>query len=125
MHKFRAWPKAGRFAAVAGIMGLILLAGGAHRLRAQSSTAGSLGDAELIVQFRRVEVASVSDALEQITGKKMYMTHRVQPIYTAKFAGFARTVRPGFCEGLNGKRRRRARPRWLCWMARVRRRPGF
>ena len=47
---------------------------------------------ELIAQFRRVEVASVSDALEQITGKRMYMSHRMQPIFTAKFAGYARTV---------------------------------
>ena len=92
MHKFRSWRRAGTFGAVAGVLGLILLAGTAYRLRAQSSNVGSTSDAELISQFRRVEVASVSDALEQITGKKMYMTHRVQPIFTAKFAGFARTV---------------------------------
>ena len=61
-------------------------------LRAQSSSAASLSDGELIAEFRRVEVASVSDALEQITGKRMYMSHRMQPIFTAKFAGFARTV---------------------------------
>lgn len=61
--------------------------------RAQSN-AGATGspDSELIAQFRRVEVASVSDALEQITGKRMYMSHHMQPIFTAKFAGFARTV---------------------------------
>ena len=52
-----------------------------------------MSDGELIAEFRRVEVASVSDALEQITGKRMYMSHRMQPIFTAKFAGFARTVR--------------------------------
>jgi len=60
--------------------------------RAQSNPAASLSDSDLIAQFRRVEVASVSDALEQITGKRMYMSHRMQPIFTAKFAGFARTV---------------------------------
>src|SRR5882672_4447208 len=63
-------------------------------LRAQSAPASeepATGHA-LIEEFRRVEVASVSDALEQITGKRMYMTHRMQPIFTAKFAGFARTV---------------------------------
>ena len=49
-------------------------------------------DHALIEEFRRVEVASVSDALEQITGKRWYMSHRMQPIFTAKFAGFARTV---------------------------------
>ena len=49
-------------------------------------------DHALIDEFRRVEVASVSDALEQLTGKRMYMTHHMQPIFTAKFAGLARTV---------------------------------
>jgi regulator of RNase E activity RraA len=48
--------------------------------------------AAMIAAFRRVEAASVSDALEQITGKRMYMSHRMQPIFTTKFAGFARTV---------------------------------
>jgi regulator of RNase E activity RraA len=49
-------------------------------------------DHTLIDEFRRVEVASVSDALEQLSGKRMYMTHHMQPIFTSKFAGFARTV---------------------------------
>jgi regulator of RNase E activity RraA len=47
---------------------------------------------DLIAGFRRAEVASVSDALEQLTGKRMYMSHRMQPIFTTKFAGVARTV---------------------------------
>jgi regulator of RNase E activity RraA len=49
-------------------------------------------DAALIESFRHVEVASVSDALEQILGKKLYMTHRMRPIFRSKFAGFALTV---------------------------------
>jgi regulator of RNase E activity RraA len=49
-------------------------------------------DATLIESFRHVEVASVSDALEQILGKKLYMTHRMRPIFPSKFAGFALTV---------------------------------
>ncbi|HEX4786025.1 MAG TPA: RraA family protein [Candidatus Sulfotelmatobacter sp.] len=49
-------------------------------------------DEGIISDFRRVEVASVSDALEQLTGKRMYMSHRMHPIFTTKFAGFARTV---------------------------------
>lgn len=61
--------------------------------QAQSSaTTTTSSNDDLIAQFRRVEVASVSDALEQITGKRMYMTHHMQPIFTAKFAGYARTV---------------------------------
>ncbi len=58
---------------------------------AQSSNP-SQSDNNLISDFRRVEVASVSDALEQLTGKRMYMSHRMHPILTTKFAGFARTV---------------------------------
>src|SRR6266576_6887837 len=74
-----------------------------HLARAQSNSAAStpLSDSELIAQFRRVEVASVSDAIEQITGKRMYVTHRMQPIFTAKFAGFARTVQLKKDEGNN------------------------
>ena len=59
-------------------------------LRAQSNSSAS--DDALISEYRHVEVASVSDALEQITGKRMYMSHRMQPLFTTKFAGFARTV---------------------------------
>lgn len=76
-------------------LGLIVaIAGVARMVRAQSTSAETrpASDSELIAQFRRVEVASVSDALEQVTGKRMYMTHHMQPIFTSKFAGFARTV---------------------------------
>ncbi len=48
--------------------------------------------AALLEAFRHVEVASVSDALEQITGRKMYMSHRMRPLFATKFAGFAVTV---------------------------------
>jgi regulator of RNase E activity RraA len=74
-----------------------------HFARAQSTpaTAAPLTDSELVAQFRRVEVASVSDALEQIAHKRMYMSHRMQPIFTAKFAGFARTVQLKKDEGNN------------------------
>jgi regulator of RNase E activity RraA len=48
--------------------------------------------AALLEGFRHVEVASVSDALEQITGRKMYMSHRMRPLFPTKFAGFAVTV---------------------------------
>ena len=46
----------------------------------------------LLDGFRHVEVASVSDALEKISGHKMYMSHRMRPIFGSKFAGFALTV---------------------------------
>ena len=76
--------------AIVTAVALILIEG--RGMLAQSSGSAAASEADLIAQFRHVEVASVSDALEQITGKKMYMTHRMQPIFTAKFAGFARTV---------------------------------
>ncbi len=43
--------------------------------------------------YRHVEVASVSDAMEKLTGQRMFMSHRMRPIFTSKFAGFALTVR--------------------------------
>jgi len=66
----------------------------ARHADAQSSSAATsaVSDRELIAEFRHVEVASVSDAIEQIIHKRMYMSHRMQPIFTAKFAGYARTV---------------------------------
>ena len=65
-----------------------------HFAQAQSTSgnASPVSDSDLITGFRHVEVASVSDAIEQITGMRMYMSHRMQPILTAKFAGYARTV---------------------------------
>ena len=54
--------------------------------------AAALAGDSLIEAYRHVEVASVSDALEQILGKKLYMSHRMRPIFTSKFAGFALTV---------------------------------
>lgn len=70
------------------------LALGVRIVGAQSTPAPTapLSDSELVAQYRRVEVASVSDALEQIAGKRMYMSHHMQPIFTTKFAGLARTV---------------------------------
>lgn len=47
----------------------------------------------LLSGFRHVEVASVSDAIEQLTGKRMYMSHRMSPIFPAHFAGYALPVR--------------------------------
>jgi regulator of RNase E activity RraA len=95
MHKSVKVTRRHRLAAIFAVAALILaLVGGVRMVRAQSTsaTAAPSNDTELIAQFRRVEVASVSDAIEQITGKRMYMTHRMQPIFTTKFAGFARTV---------------------------------
>jgi regulator of RNase E activity RraA len=74
-----------------GILGAIFYAG--RSLPAEAALQNpSQSEASLIADFKRVEVASVSDAIEQLTGKRMYMSHRMRPIFTTKFAGFARTV---------------------------------
>jgi regulator of RNase E activity RraA len=75
-----------------GLLGAFLC--GARILRAQAAAGISEArtDDALLADFRRVEVASVSDALEQLTGKRMYMSHRMHALFTTKFAGFARTV---------------------------------
>jgi regulator of RNase E activity RraA len=94
MDKLRGFVRSRTFAASFVFIGMVgtILCG--VRLRAQSAAgANSLqSDATLIAEFRRVEVASVSDAIEQLTGKRMYMSHRMHPLSTTKFAGFARTV---------------------------------
>jgi regulator of RNase E activity RraA len=47
----------------------------------------------LVEAYRHVEAASVSDAIEQILHRKSYMSHRMQSIFPAKFAGTALTVK--------------------------------
>ena len=42
--------------------------------------------------FRTVEVASVSDAMEQLYGQRSYMSHEMRPLSPTKFAGPAVTV---------------------------------
>src|SRR6185503_5507184 len=58
-----------------------------------SRPADLTSDAALLDRYRHVEVASVSDAMEKVTGQRMYLSHRMQPIFTSKFAGFALTVK--------------------------------
>src|SRR6266481_8712700 len=65
-------------------------------------------DAALLNGFRHVEVASVSDAMEKLSGQRMYMSHRMRPIFPSKFAGVALTVQlkkeenqdPGALQGM-------------------------
>jgi regulator of RNase E activity RraA len=79
------------------------IVGGAWMLRAQAvgNASSATDDSSLIEGFKRVEVASVSDAMEQLLGKRMYMTHRMQSIFSSRFAGFAVTVRLKKDEGNN------------------------
>ena len=82
------------FLAVGGVL-LIALFLGISSLwapRALSQPADN-SDAALLDGYRHVEVASVSDALEKVTGQKMYLSHHMRPIFTSKFAGLALTVK--------------------------------
>src|SRR5271163_2299348 len=95
MNKFRGFVKSHTVAASLVSIGfLCVILFGAKLPRAQAVAGANASESEeaLIAEYRRVEVASVSDALEQLTGKRMYMSHRMHPIMTTKFAGFARTV---------------------------------
>jgi regulator of RNase E activity RraA len=95
MNKFRSFAKPYTVAASlvsVGVLCAILCGGILLRAQAVAGATASHSENALIADFRRVEVASVSDALEQLTGKRMYMSHRMHPIFTTKFAGFARTV---------------------------------
>ena len=61
--------------------------------RAFSRPPEATTDAALIEGYRHVEVASLSDAMEKLTGQRIFLTHRMRPIFTSKFAGFALTVK--------------------------------
>src|SRR6267378_444166 len=86
---------AGRALLVTSVL-IFVIAGGvflSKRVRAEAGQdSPKKDDATLIEAYRHVEVASVSDAMEQMLGKKFYMTHRMRPIFPSKFAGFALTV---------------------------------
>lgn len=74
---------------------LVLVLAGAWEFNARpaESSDRQIVRSGLLDGFRHVEVASVSDAIEQITGRRMYMSHQMRPIFEgAKFAGFAVTV---------------------------------
>ncbi len=47
----------------------------------------------MVDAYRHVEVASVSDAIEQLLHEKRYMTHHMTAIFPTKFAGVALTVK--------------------------------
>lgn len=86
------------FRGIAFFLIAILCLGGLSRLAssaaAQSDGASAAANSDdLLESYRHVEVASVSDALEQLTGRRMYMSHKMQAIFPTKFAGYALTVR--------------------------------
>lgn len=74
-----------RISLIAGFV-LMMLAPDTRRAAAQAPENLSEG-------FRMVEVASVSDAIEQLHGgRRAYLSHDMRPIFKTKFAGPAVTV---------------------------------
>jgi len=71
---------------VTGAAEIVLLVFPVVKLRAQPAAD------PLIEGFRLVEVASVSDAMEQLYKQRAYMSHEMRALSTAKFAGPAVTV---------------------------------
>lgn len=55
--------------------------------------------AAMVEAYAHIEVASVSDAMEQVLRQKRYMSHKMQAIFPTKFAGFAVTVKMEKHEG--------------------------
>jgi regulator of RNase E activity RraA len=70
--------------AILALMVGIVAAGSATESRAQQDP--------IIEGFKLVEAASVADAMEQLYGKKAYMSHDMRPLAPVKFAGRAVTV---------------------------------
>jgi regulator of RNase E activity RraA len=79
------------------LLALALCAGFILRLRAQDASHDAAyyekNSSEMLSGYRHTEVASVSDAEEQLYGQRMYMSHRMQSLFPTKFAGYALTVR--------------------------------
>jgi regulator of RNase E activity RraA len=105
-------PKSKRFLLFASFAGLAVLTTSIAAFTALEASAaisdqaqpGQIADAQgtreyandpaaLLTAYRHVEVASVSDAIEQLLGQRMYLSHRMQPIFPTHFSGYALTVR--------------------------------
>ncbi len=86
---FRSWASV---ALIASLVAALLVLAPRLDSRAAASGQQPIGDAAMLDAYRKVEVASVSDAIEKVLGKRMYMSHRMRPLFPAKFAGYALTV---------------------------------
>jgi len=81
-------------AAIAALAGIILTLTHVVLADTPKTAAEYAADPALMIDaYRHVEAASVSDAIEQLLHEKRYMSHRMQSIFPAKFAGTALTVK--------------------------------
>jgi regulator of RNase E activity RraA len=83
--------------ALTGCVALLWMAsGGDNGVRAQEGVAKAKAamsaQQQMLQDYRQVEVASISDAEEQLYGTRMYMSHQMRPIFRTKFVGYAVTV---------------------------------
>jgi regulator of RNase E activity RraA len=80
--------------AAAAVLGTILTITHSVFADTPKTAAEYAADPALMIDaYRHVEAASVSDAIEQLLHEKRYMSHRMQSIFPAKFAGIALTVK--------------------------------
>ena len=78
---------------------LVCLVGGVAAQPLPDANTYAANPTLLIDAYRHVEVASVSDALEQLYNKRSFMSHKIHAISDGKFAGFAVTVQMDKAEG--------------------------
>lgn len=79
----------GNVSTVAALVCAVVVLGGPTVRAADSAN----DTAALVDAYRHVEVASVSDAMEQLLHQKRFMSHKMRPIAPARFAGTALTVK--------------------------------
>jgi len=70
----------------AAVLVLVTVVAGAAWVVAQPA------DVSIVDGFRTVEVASVSDAMDQLYAERAYMSHDMRPLSPTKFAGPAVTI---------------------------------
>ncbi len=93
LHQLRKCYKRGLFLAAALAVPCLLLTLLLHGQTFPDASVYANDPVAMLAGYRHVEVSSVSDAIEQLTGQRQYMTHHMQPIFTTKFAGYAVTVK--------------------------------
>ena len=87
---FKSRTRAVSFCIGISVVALVLIV----RADSQESAADYAGDPSAMLDaYRHVEVASVSDAMEQLLHQRRYLSHRMQAISPTKFAGVALTVK--------------------------------
>jgi regulator of RNase E activity RraA len=81
---------------VVGCVAFLWMSSGGNSVKAQEGAAAAAPEMtaqqQMLQDYRQVEVASISDAEEELYGRKMYMSHQMRPIFKTKFVGYAVTV---------------------------------